>query len=309
MSRFCSVITCTTPSVVRPALVGRRDGGTLVLHRDATKGIVLALRVTGPVVRHEDACQRRVAVELDAEHVPGLTLMPVVGRVYLDDGGDVAVIVGAGDLESDLPATVGDRPQVIDRMQLATGLMRVVDTRDAGAHLEAQRGVVTQRPGDTHQMLPGDEEGHLTSVDHDPGNGLLVGRAPADEGTLQTPRDFVEVPAVRAGGRSREEHGSHQTAVPAGVSAVRDTEHALSRADDHGLGIRPRGGRKVLPLSSLAHASRPFISCVGVAASAAASAAWAASTRLTPRGVFWICSWRVMIALSNISGRGGQPGR
>src|SRR5664280_1631257 len=140
MSRFCSVITCTTPSVVRPALVGRRDGGTLVLHRDATKGIVLALRVTGPVVRHEDACQRRVAVELDAEHVPGLTLMPVVGRVYRNDGGNVAVVVGAGDLESDRPATVGDRPQVVDGMQLAAGLMRVVHPGDAAAISKRSEG-------------------------------------------------------------------------------------------------------------------------------------------------------------------------
>src|ERR1035437_2500726 len=118
MSRFCSVITCTTPSVVRPALVRRRDGGALVLHRDATKGVVLALRVTRPVVRHEDPGQRRVAVELDAEHVPGLALVPVVGRVDLDDGGDVAVIVGAGDLETNLPSAVGDRTQLIDGMQL-----------------------------------------------------------------------------------------------------------------------------------------------------------------------------------------------
>src|SRR5664280_756278 len=118
MSRFCSVITCTTPSVVRPALVGRRDGGTLVLHRDATKGIVLALRVTRPVVRHEDSRQGRVSVELDAEHVPGLALMPVVGRIDLDDGGDMAVIVRAGDLKTDLPAVVGNRAQVIDSVQL-----------------------------------------------------------------------------------------------------------------------------------------------------------------------------------------------
>src|SRR5450631_3110899 len=136
MSRFCSVITCTTPSVVRPALVRRRDGGALVLHRYATKGIVLALRMTWPVVRHEDPRQRRVAVEVNAEHVPGLALVPVVGRVDLDDGGDVAVSVGAGDLETYLPATVGDRTQVIDGVQLAAGLVRVVDTRDAGAHLE-----------------------------------------------------------------------------------------------------------------------------------------------------------------------------
>src|SRR5450756_2751436 len=100
MSRVCSVMSCTTPSVVRPPLIRRRDGGALVLHRNAAEGIVLALRVPGPVVRHEDAGQRRVAVELDAEHVPGLALMPVVGRVDLDDRGDVAVIVRTGDLEA-----------------------------------------------------------------------------------------------------------------------------------------------------------------------------------------------------------------
>src|ERR1035437_2001257 len=144
MSRFCSVITCTTPSVVRPTLVRRQDGGALVLYRDATKGIVLALRVTRPVVRHKDSRQRRVPVELDAEHVPGLALVPVVGGVDLDDGGDVAVIVGAGPLNANLPAIVGDRTQVIDGVQLTTALMRVVDSGDAGAHLKAQRGIVTQ---------------------------------------------------------------------------------------------------------------------------------------------------------------------
>ena len=59
----------------------------------------------------------------------------------------------------------------------------------------------------------------------------------------------------------------------------------------------------------VAHASSPFIACVGVAFSAASSAARAAVTRLTPSGMSWICSCSVMIALSSISGRGGQPGR
>src|SRR5665647_3523921 len=130
MSRVCSVMSCTTPSVVRPALIRWRDGGALVLHRNAAEGIVLALRVPGPVVRHEDAGQRRVAVELDAEHVPGLALMPVVGRVDLDDRGDVAVIVRTGDLEANPPAGVGDREQVVDGVQLSADLVRVVNTRD-----------------------------------------------------------------------------------------------------------------------------------------------------------------------------------
>src|SRR5450631_581662 len=180
MSRFCSVIrscsviTVTTPSVVRPALVRWQDGGALVLHGDATEGIVLALRVPRPVVRHEDPGQRRVPVELDAEHVPGLALMPVVGRVDLDDRGNVRVRVRAGDLAPDPPATVRDRTQVVDGVQLAAGLVRVVDPGDAGAHLETQPGVVAQYAGDTHQMLAGYEEGHLTSVDHDPVDGLRV---------------------------------------------------------------------------------------------------------------------------------------
>src|ERR1019366_6706487 len=110
-------------------------------------------------------------------------------------------------------------PLVVDRMQLAAGLMRVVHPRDAAAHLEAQRGVITQCLRDAHQMLTGHEDGHLTAVDHDPLNSLRIGRAPADEGTLQKLCDFVEVPAVRADSRSGEEHRSHEAAVPAGVSA------------------------------------------------------------------------------------------
>src|SRR5674476_802719 len=98
MSRFCSVMTCTSPSVVRPTLVRRRDGGALVLHRNATQGIVLALRMTWPVVRNEDSGQRGVSVELDAEHVPGLALVPVVGRVDLTAG---RCELGNGDRSAD----------------------------------------------------------------------------------------------------------------------------------------------------------------------------------------------------------------
>src|SRR6187551_3654736 len=61
-------------SVVAPPLVGRRDGAALVLHGDAAQGVVLALGVAGPVVRHEDARERGVAVEDDPEHVEGLAL-------------------------------------------------------------------------------------------------------------------------------------------------------------------------------------------------------------------------------------------
>src|SRR3954454_20822858 len=65
-------------SAVAPPLVGRRDAAALVLDRDATEGVVLALRVARPVVGHQDPGQRRVSVEDDPEHVEGLTLVPVV---------------------------------------------------------------------------------------------------------------------------------------------------------------------------------------------------------------------------------------
>ena len=164
--------------------------------------------------------------------------------------------------------------------------MRVVNAGDTGAHLETQRRIVTKYAGDTDQMLSGDEDSHLPTVDHDPLDSLRIGRAAADEGTLQPVYDLVEVPSIGAERRGREEYRSHQATEPAGVPLVRDTEHALSRVDNHRLRARPGCGRKVLCVSCIAHASRPFISWVGVAARAADSAAWAAATRLTPSGAF-----------------------
>src|SRR5215211_7500452 len=78
-------------SVVGPPRVRRWDGGALVLHRDATEGVILALRVARPVVGHLDARQSGVTVEDDAEEVVRLTLVPVVGGVHRDDGRDVGV--------------------------------------------------------------------------------------------------------------------------------------------------------------------------------------------------------------------------
>jgi hypothetical protein len=48
---------------------------------------------------------------------------------------------------------VGDREQVVDRVQLAARLVRVVHPGDAGAHLEAQRRVVAQALGEGEQVL------------------------------------------------------------------------------------------------------------------------------------------------------------
>src|SRR5215207_2953469 len=113
---------CGVPLVVAPALVGRRDRRALVLDGDAAEWVVLALRVAGPVVRHEDPGQGGVSVELDPEHVPGLPLVPVVRGVDRHDRRDVPVAVGARDLDADPVVAVGDRQEVVDRMELAVGL-------------------------------------------------------------------------------------------------------------------------------------------------------------------------------------------
>src|SRR6185312_12575912 len=106
-----------------------------------------------------------------------------------------------------------------------------------------------------------------------------------------------------------------QAAVAGGVAAVPvAAEHAPAHRDHLGRLYRERlrqlvAGvlRKVLVL---AHPrSSPFISIVGIALSAASSAARAAATRSTPSGIFWISSCSLMIASISISGRGGQPGR
>src|SRR6476661_10045809 len=166
---------CGVPLVVAPALVGRRDRRALVLDGDAAERVVLALRVAGPVVRHEDPREGRMAVELEPEHVPRLPLVPVVRGVDRNDRRDVRVGVGAGDLDADPVVVVGDRQEVVDGVQLAAGLVRVVDAGDAHAQLEPEVGVVAQDPRHGEQVLAADEHRHLATVDGDPLDGLVVG--------------------------------------------------------------------------------------------------------------------------------------
>ena len=121
-----------------PPLVRRRDLRALVLDRDAAERVVLALRVALPVVRHQDPGQGRVAVEDDAEHVVGLPLLPVGGRVDAGDARHVRVLDGHRDLQPD-PAPVRHRRQLVDDVQPPLVGAEVVDTGHRRAQLEAQR--------------------------------------------------------------------------------------------------------------------------------------------------------------------------
>src|SRR5690606_35352633 len=88
----CSQARSSSRSLVRPPAIRRRDLRALVLDGNAAKRIVLALRETLPVVRHENPGERGVPIEDDAEHVVRLPLLPVGRRVDAGDARDVRVL-------------------------------------------------------------------------------------------------------------------------------------------------------------------------------------------------------------------------
>ncbi|MNW51078.1 hypothetical protein D3C74_285520 [compost metagenome] len=214
--------------------------------------------------------------------------------------------------------------------------MRVVHAAHAHAQLEPQVLLVAQRAGDRDDVPRPDVQRELgvqpRRVDDDLLDGVLEPYAGLGEHLRQDVHGLVEPPAVRASARSGQHHGAHQTAVARGVPRAVGPEHARADLDDlerlAPTRARPRHEllaghvalRDLLPLDGVGRAARrpvvgarhrssPFIWNVGVASSAAASAALAASRRFTPSGSAWICSCSARIALMSISGRGGQPGR
>lgn len=85
-------------------------------------------------------------VKDDAEEVEGFALMPVVGRIDAHHAGNVRISVRTGDLEADAPV-VGHRQQVIDRVELTIGVLRIVHTIDASAELKTQCFFIAQQLG------------------------------------------------------------------------------------------------------------------------------------------------------------------
>ena len=265
----------------------------MILHRHSAERVVLALRVAHPVVGHLDAGQPGMAVEDDAEEVVGLALMPVAGGVHGEQRRDVRIGVRAGDLESDA-AVVGDRQQRVERVQLPAGVIRVVHTRYAAGQFEPQRIIVTQCGGHRQQVFAADLEDQLVAVDGGPFHGRLERLRAQHLG--EAVDDLVEVTAVGPRGAARQGDRLDQSAVAGGVAAALDAEHAAAHTDD--FAVRRVG-----------HRSSPLSSRVVGEARAAFSAAATASARCTPRGISAILACSARMALSSISGRGGQPGR
>src|SRR5256712_3709610 len=77
-------------------------------HRLADGDVVLAQGEAFPGFRHQDAAQVGVAVEPDAEQVPGLALVPVRSGPDRREAGDVWIRHGGGGLDPD-PRLVGQR--------------------------------------------------------------------------------------------------------------------------------------------------------------------------------------------------------
>src|SRR5690606_33678155 len=203
--------------------------------------------------------------------------------------------------------------------QLAAGVVRVVHAVDAQAQLEPQVLVVAQRPDDREEVLARDVDRQLAPEDY-----YLLARVCERDPLLaehlgEDVDDLVEVAAVGPLARAGQRHRADETAEAGGVAGTAHAEHAGADVDDVDrgpLGARERaldvlGRRAAVALDVLLrHASRPFISWVGTAFSAASSALRAISRRCGPKAwslMTCFCSSR--IAWMSISGRGGQPGR
>src|SRR5699024_10205099 len=181
----------------------------------------------GPIVRHLDPGQRGVAVEDDAEEVPDFSLVPVIGRVGVDDGGDVRVRIGCGDLQVHHP-DVGDGEQRVDGVQFPAGVVGIVHTADADAELEPQIRVVTHAGGHQWQVLAGHVDPQLLVMDHDLLHRGLEVHAGLGQHLGQHVHDLVEVAAVGPG--TGPGHGLHafEAAVSGGVPGAVHPEHAAA---------------------------------------------------------------------------------
>src|SRR5712691_10791492 len=82
-------------------------------HRLAEGDVILAQWKPLPGRRHQDAAQVGVTIELDAEQVPGLPLVPIGGGPDWGKARDVRIGHGRGCLDPD-PGLVGQRAYLPD---------------------------------------------------------------------------------------------------------------------------------------------------------------------------------------------------
>src|SRR5262249_35330156 len=86
----------------------------------ARKYIVFAQRVALPVIGAQDPSQVGMPVENDAEHVIGLTLVPIGGRPEIPDAANTRIVSGAKDLYCKAVPQF-EAPQIIRHAPLSIG--------------------------------------------------------------------------------------------------------------------------------------------------------------------------------------------
>src|SRR5579884_4306390 len=152
VSRAIRCVILVEPRGAVPTRMGVYEGGLspwggrfFELDRDAPDGVVLAQRVSLPVLGHQDPAEVGVADEHDAEHVVRLPLGRLAACPQGEQGGDAGigfwhlgpdpdpvVLVDRAQVDDDLEALGSDR-----RRDVPDRVGKVVDATHVDAHVEA----------------------------------------------------------------------------------------------------------------------------------------------------------------------------
>ena len=129
--------------------------------------------VVGHVLGQEQRHQVGVPLELDAEHLRRLPLVPVGPPPDGGHGGDAGLLLGDAGFDGDA-VLVGVGVELVDDLQ---PLLSVIDAGEAAQVLEVEAGVFLGRPQDAGDILPRYHEdnvqGTLGGVEGDVGQRLF----------------------------------------------------------------------------------------------------------------------------------------
>jgi hypothetical protein len=120
--------------------------------------VILAERMAHPGGRHEEAPQVGMACEGDAEHVPGLALIPICRRPDIDHTRQRRVLTVKRHLDAHIGiAFIGeeliDNGEIACRLILAAGPQSFVDATKIVEHAIRWRRLLFQVPQDATDML------------------------------------------------------------------------------------------------------------------------------------------------------------
>ena len=156
-------------------------------------------------------------LEVDPEHVPRLALVPVVGRVDANDGGNSRI--GIGDRYfNEHTRVVRDRQERVNRVHLADAFGRVVHSRDTQADLVTQCGLITQNCREGDEVLATHVIRDLVAVDHDLLDRISGGNVARAQRQLDLVADLVEPATEGTHSRGRKHDRLHQSAETTGVT-------------------------------------------------------------------------------------------